>query len=66
MVDESPSNRLEIVGELILNLDFWDCECKVKYIHHNSEKYCSKCKSFQDNQPNSRENEISRHYQPYN
>lgn len=58
MVNKSNSNRIESVGDINLNLDFWDCECKENYIKHISIKYCSKCNSFQSDQPNSRQNEV--------
>ena len=39
---------------------FWDCECPGKdYIHPKSFRYCPKCKTMPDDQPDSRVNELS-------
>ena len=40
--------------------NYWDCECEDKYIHHKSaRKECPKCGTFQEDQPDSRVNEIA-------
>jgi hypothetical protein len=51
------SNRLETVGDITLNLDYWDCECDHNYIHPNTETICTTCDTERKDQPNSRENE---------
>lgn len=35
------------------NLEYWDCECKTNYIHHNKESKCFICGADQVNQPTS-------------
>ena len=37
---------------------FWDCECDDNYIHPVSVKSCPICKALEDDQPNSRPNEM--------
>ncbi len=49
---------IENFGGIIINNSYWDCECKDDYIHHVSEAVCNNCLSEQEDQPNSRENEI--------
>lgn len=40
--------------------NYWDCECKEKYIHRKSvKKECPKCGTFHEDQPDSRVNEIA-------
>lgn len=52
--------QIQSVGDITLNLEYWDCECRGKnYIHSISVNGCHICKSIQSNQPNSRENEVS-------
>jgi hypothetical protein len=50
--------RLESTSGIILNLEYWDCECEENFIHLINEKVCSVCNTRQENQPNSRESEI--------
>jgi len=39
--------------------EYWDCECRDKYIHHKSRlKKCGRCNTSHDEQPDSRVNEI--------
>lgn len=52
--------RLEIIGDLTINLEYWDCECESDFIHSISENICSVCNSEKENNPNSRENEIEK------
>jgi hypothetical protein len=41
------------------NPDYWDCECKVNYIHKKTERLaCHRCGATQDEQPDSRVSEI--------
>lgn len=37
---------------------YWDCECKEDYIHPATEDVCDRCFAEQDNQPESRVDEI--------
>jgi hypothetical protein len=46
-------------GDIILNLDYWDCECKQKFIHPINEDRCAICGFEQDECPSSRENEVN-------
>lgn len=50
--------RLQHVGDIILNLDYWDCECKNNFIHLISQQRCDICGSDQEESPSSRENEV--------
>lgn len=50
--------RLEYVGDIVLNLDYWDCECQNNFIHPISQKRCNACGSEQEECPSSRENEV--------
>ncbi len=51
--------RIEIIGDISLNLEYWDCECTgKKYIHHISVTDCHICNSIQDECPSSREKEV--------
>lgn len=46
---------------VIQSPNYWDCECpKGDYIHPKSVKSCSKCGAEQDEQPDSRVNEINK------
>ena len=39
--------------------DYWDCECEHNYIQKKSDTlHCSKCNSHEDEQPDSRVNEV--------
>lgn len=50
--------RLEYVGDILLNLDYWDCECKHNFIHPISQQRCNVCGSEQEESPSSREKEV--------
>ena len=50
--------RLQFVGDITLNLDFWDCGCVNNYIHSIRKRVCPICGFYQENCPSSRENEI--------
>lgn len=39
--------------------NYWDCECKKRYIHHKFIPTCSLCNTQHDEQPDSRPNEIA-------
>lgn len=52
------NERLQHVGDLILNLDYWDCECKKEFIHSICEQSCDVCRAIQEECPSSRENEV--------
>lgn len=42
------------------NDDYWDCECVENYIHLKSDTlYCSFCNAKEEDQPDSRVNEIA-------
>ena len=43
---------------ILLNPDYWDCECEKNYIHEAKQKRCRKCGSRRDEMPDSRQNEI--------
>lgn len=52
------NERLQHVGDIILNLDYWDCECESNFIHPISQSRCDICVSEQEESPSSRENEV--------
>ena len=52
------NERLQHVGDIILNLDYWDCECKNNFVHPISQQRCDICGSDQEECPSSRENEV--------
>ena len=45
-----------------LNENFWDCECEHNCIRFRNVRYCPYCKTFQDNQPDSHDNEVHDKY----
>lgn len=50
--------RIEL-GEIILNLDYWDCECRHNFIHSITQQQCEVCSSEQEDCPSSREEEVN-------
>ena len=52
------NERIEIFPDMILNLEYWDCECEKDFIHPISQKDCVVCGSLQEESPSSRENEV--------
>lgn len=52
------NERLQHVGNIILNLDYWDCECENDFIHPISQQRCDICGSEQEESSSSRENEV--------
>jgi len=47
--------------EIEMNSNYWDCECNTNYIHSKKkEPYCSVCKVYEFDQPDSREEEVRR------
>jgi hypothetical protein len=53
--------RLEYVGDIILNLDYWDCDCEKNYIHPKTQQICNICNYSQEESPASRENEVKKY-----
>ena len=49
--------------DIVLNEDYWDCECLSNYIHSKKKLECSKCNSLVDEQPDSRQEEV-KYYKP--
>ncbi len=47
--------------EIQTNPNYWDCECEADYIHPKGSVTCSKCGALEDEQPDSRQNEIDQH-----
>ena len=52
------------IGNLVLDLDYWDCECEDNYIHHIDEKFCPECGNHQEDQPSSRAIKVKYNYNP--
>lgn len=44
--------------EIILNENYWDCECEHNFIHQRDELFCPACGARREDQPDSRQNEI--------
>lgn len=55
-----PGERLEHAGDIVLNLDYWDCDCEHNYIHPIAQKKCNVCGFLQEDSPSSRQNEVLR------
>ena len=49
---------IENLGDIVLTDEYWDCECELDFIHHRSQLFCPICQCEQDDQPNSRLNEV--------
>ena len=58
-------STIEVIGDITVDHDYWDCGCKERYIHHWSALFCPKCGSIQAEQPNSRINEIKEQIPSY-
>ena len=51
--------ELEIVGDIVMNLHYWDCACPTAdYIHPVSLERCWRCGKTQEEWPSSREPEV--------
>lgn len=57
----SHGERIQNVGNIALNLDYWDCECKYNYLHRIAQKTCSVCLATQKESPSSIEFEVQKH-----
>jgi len=44
--------------KLITVSEFWDCECTEEYIQHKSMRICLACSTTQNDQPDSRLDEV--------
>lgn len=42
---------IENIGGLELTDEYWDCECKINFIHPRSDNFCMKCKAERADQP---------------
>lgn len=54
----SDGERIEVYPDLVLNLDYWDCECEHDYIHALDETVCERCGQTRESGPSSHENEV--------
>ena len=44
---------------ILLNPNYWDCECESDYIHKKvATTHCVKCHTYEEDQPDSRQEEI--------
>ena len=50
--------KLEQCGDILLNLHFWDCECRKNFIHSISQLNCAICHAEETESPSSRANEV--------
>lgn len=53
--------RIQLLGAMELNLDYWDCECENCWIHPIAQARCETCGADQEDWPSSRENEVEYH-----
>jgi hypothetical protein len=44
--------------EILTTDKYWDCECLANFIHPKSQKKCDKCGAVEEEQPDSRVNEV--------
>ena len=59
--DMGMGRMLMKIREIEMNSNYWDCECNANYIHSKKkESYCSVCKVYEFDQPDSREEEVRR------
>ena len=58
------NERSQWIGDICLNLDYWDCECENDYIHPIKQQVCKKCDAAQEDSPSSRENEVNCYIHP--
>lgn len=54
----SDGERIEVYPDLVLNLDYWDCECEHDYIYALDKTVCERCGQTQESGPSSHENEV--------
>ena len=50
--------KIQEVGDVTLNLDYWDCECEQEYIHSTTQRMCHVCGAMRKDLPPSRDNEV--------
>ena len=59
LVLKANSNRNSMIKT---NPNYWDCECESNYIHKKTEtNHCVKCDTYEDEQPDSRQEEVNEH-----
>ena len=45
---------------ILLNPNYWDCECESDYIHKKVEtNHCVKCDTYEEDQPDSRQEDVN-------
>lgn len=54
----SDGERLEVYPDLVINLEYWDCECKHDYIRALDNVACERCGQTRESSPSSHENEV--------
>jgi len=62
---ETLANReiTEMENKIITDPNYWDCECRDKYIHLKARlQKCKRCSTRHQDQPDSRINEIKAFY----
>ncbi len=53
--------RLEDLGDVVLNREYWDCDCDRGYIHPIALTTCAVCGRAQEECPASRESEVQQY-----
>ena len=54
---------LEEIGDIVCNLDYWDCECEKDYIQPITKDICFDCGALREDMPASREHEVNEYRQ---
>jgi uncharacterized Zn finger protein len=51
------------VGEITLNHNFWECDCRSRFAHKYLTTWrCSKCGRYADESPDARQTDVERYF----
>ena len=59
LVESDPIEVQEIQYDCATDPNYWDCECRERYINPKTLIYCPRCKTYRDDSPDSRVVEIN-------
>ena len=51
-------DNIMVIGDMILNYKFWDCDCSYEYIRSVKQHHCTECGSDRDDSEISQETEV--------
>ena len=58
--------KFELHSDFVTTPEYWDCECTDNYIHDKSTtSVCPYCEAEQENQPDSRLDEVADYFKSY-